>query len=75
MKTVIKILLLSIITFSLSLYAQDKNDYSNEPGYVDFGNLTSFMKSDNVTEVNVEGYLMKMSVILLKKATPNYLKC
>ncbi len=70
MKTAIKILMLLIISFSLSVFAQDKEDYSNEPGYVNFGNLTSFMKSDNVTEVNVEGYLMKMISNLTEKSDP-----
>ena len=70
MKTAIKIFMLLIISFSLSVFAQDKENYSNEPGYVDFGNLTSFMKSDNVTEVNIEGYLMKMVSNLTEKSDP-----
>ncbi len=70
MKTAIKIFLLLIMSFSLSVFAQDKEDYSNEPGYVNFGNLASFMKSDNVTEVNIEGYLMKMVSNLTEKSDP-----
>jgi len=70
MKTAIKIFLLLIISFSLSVFAQDKEDYSNLPGYVNFGNLASFMKSDNVTEVNIEGYLMKMVSNLTEKSDP-----
>jgi hypothetical protein len=70
MKTVVKILMFFVIAFSLSVFAQDKENYSNEPGYVDFGNLTSFMKSDKVTEVNIESYLLKMVSNLTEKNDP-----
>jgi len=70
MKNVIKIFFVLIIAFSLSSFAQDKKDYSNEPGYVDFGNLASYMKSDKVTEVNIESYLLKMVSNLTEKNDP-----
>jgi len=70
MKTTIKILMFFVIAFSLSVFAQSKDDYSNEPGYVDFGNLSSYMKSDKVTEVNIESYLLKMVSNLTEKSDP-----
>jgi Domain of unknown function (DUF4252) len=59
-KKLIKILPLIIIVFSCSLAAQEKGDYSNDPGYVDFGDLAKFYNGDDVTEVLVEKNLLKL---------------
>ena len=60
MKKILGLIAVLIFIASVNLSAQDKQDYKNDPGYVDFGNLSEFLKSDNVTEVNIEGYLLKM---------------
>ena len=60
MKKIINLMLFLIITASVGLNAQDKANYKNDPGYVDFGNLSEYMKNDNITEVNIESYLLKM---------------
>ena len=70
MKSIIKILLAFIFAFTAMSFAQEKEDYSNEPGYADFGNLSSYMKTDKVTEVNIEGYLLKMVSNLTSKSDP-----
>ncbi len=54
-------LILTILLFSaMSAFAQDKTDYSSEPGYVDFGNLSKYMTGDNVKEINLDANLLKM---------------
>jgi Domain of unknown function (DUF4252) len=60
MKNLLKILPVLILFFSINLLAQEKNDYSNDPGYVDFGNLTKFQNDSDVTEVLVESNLLRM---------------
>ncbi len=60
MKKIIGFAAIIIFIFSAGMYAQDKTDYKNDPGYVDFGNLSEYLKNDNVTEVNIESYLLKM---------------
>lgn len=56
----LKLLLVLIIVSAFSLYAQNKADYSNDPGYVNFGNLSKFMTGDNVTEVTIGANLLQM---------------
>ncbi len=51
--SIIFIMLLSVCT-----YAQD--DYSKEPGYFDFGDLSVFEKGDGVTEVFLESNILQM---------------
>ncbi|MCH7972428.1 MAG: DUF4252 domain-containing protein [Bacteroidetes bacterium] len=60
MKYFKRISLLAIFLFALTVNAQDDKDYINEPGYVDFGTLTSFYKGDEVTEVFLDEHLLKM---------------
>jgi len=48
-----------ILTASVSL-AQKNDDYSKYPGYFDFGNLSHFIKGDNVTEVNIDSHLLSL---------------
>jgi hypothetical protein len=50
--------------------AQDK-DYSKEPGYVDFGDLTSFETGEGVTEVYLEENLLKMVAKIAKESEPD----
>ncbi len=70
MKSTIKILLVLILAAAANIFAQDKEDFSKYPGYVDFGDLSRFMKSDKVTEVNLESYLLKMVSNLTAKDEP-----
>ena len=70
MKNTIKIFLAVTLLFSLTALAQEKEDYSKEPGFVDFGNLSPYLNSDKVTEVNIEGYLLKMVSNLTQKDDP-----
>lgn len=60
MKKIIYAVLLVFMTASINLFAQNKADYKNDPGYVDFGNMSKYLNGDNVTEVNIESYLLKM---------------
>jgi Domain of unknown function (DUF4252) len=60
MKNLLKLLPVLILFFSISLCAQEKYDYSNDPGYVDFGDLSKFQNDSDVTEVLVERNLLKM---------------
>lgn len=75
MKNIIKIFLAITILFSITSFAQDKKeDYSKYPGYVNFGNLSPYLKSDNVTEINIESYLLKMVSNLTEKDDPELSK-
>ncbi len=60
MKKLIKIIPIIIFLFSINLAAQEKYDYSNDPGYVDFGDLTKFYENNDVTEVLVEKNLLRL---------------
>ncbi len=74
MKKIIGLVAVLIFTATFNLCAQDKQDYKNDPGYVDFGNLSEFLNSDNVTEVNIEGYLLKMVGNATKENDPELSK-
>ncbi len=68
-----RILFLIPVLFALAavtVCAQNKEDYSKYPGYVDFGSLAPFMNSENMTEVNIEGYLLKMVSGMTSKEDP-----
>ncbi len=60
MKNLVKIFSIMVILFSISLSAQEKYNYSNDPGYVDFGDLAKFQNDSDVTEVIIESNLLKM---------------
>jgi hypothetical protein len=68
MKTIklIQILLL----FSFALFAQS-SDLKNEPGYVDFGDFSSFETSTGVTEVILEEDLLSTLAQLSSEEDPN----
>ncbi len=69
MKTLTKYFSAFLFAFTLSLTAQQK-DYSNEPGYVDFGNLTMFETGESVTEVYLDENLLKMVSKITKESEP-----
>ena len=57
-----KILIKTTVLFLLlggMVFAQN-DDYSQYPGYVDFGNFEKYEDSDNITEVLIEEHLLKM---------------
>ena len=58
-RTIIKQTFLLLLIAAFSISAQ-KKDYSNEPGYVNFGNFDEFAQGDEVAEVIVEQNLLKM---------------
>jgi len=60
MKNLIKIFPVLLFFFCAGLTAQEKYDYSNDPGYVDFGDLAKFQDGSDVTEVLVEKNLLRM---------------
>lgn len=68
MKT--KSILIAVLFFATSLFAQ-KYDYSNEPGYVDFGNLTALDNGETVTEVLIEKNLLNMVAKMSKSEEPD----
>ena len=55
-----KLMIIIIFAFSFSAFAQQQGDYSKEPGYFDFGNITSLKDGEMVTEVYLEEPLLKM---------------
>ena len=60
--------LLFFAMFSV-LFAQGK-DYSNDPGYVDFGDLTEFESGESVTEVYLDENLLQMVAKIAKENEP-----
>lgn len=52
------------------VYAQNK-DFTNEPGYVDFGDLTQFETGEGVTEVYLEENLLKMVSKITNESEPD----
>lgn len=60
MKIRIKIIFAVLLCLSITALAQEKGDYSNDPGYANFGDLSAFQKGDDVTEVYIEHNLLQM---------------
>lgn len=55
-----KIFLVLFFAFSVGLFAQQKEDYSKEPGYFDFTELVKIKNAVPTTEVYLEEPLLKM---------------
>lgn len=62
---------LTVLFFAMFsvLFAQSK-DYTNEPGYVEFGDLTEFETGESVTEVYLDGNLLKMVAKIAQENEP-----
>ncbi len=60
MKKFAGLFLTVVLAAVVSVYPQEKIDYSGQPGYVDFGNLAKFMTGDKVTEINLDANMLKM---------------
>ena len=58
MKTFKKLTVL-LLLITIQAFAQ-KKDYSNEPGYVDFGNLSQFDSGERVVEVKIDEKYLRM---------------
>jgi hypothetical protein len=64
---------ISIIVFLAAVFAgisAQKKDYSKEPGYVNFGDLSRLENDDSGTEVFLEEHLLKMAAKLSQKEDP-----
>ncbi|MBT8385778.1 MAG: DUF4252 domain-containing protein [Ignavibacteria bacterium] len=59
-----------LVLFSIALVAQS-NELKNEPGYVDFGDLSSFENSTGVTEVILEEDLLSTLAQISSEEDPN----
>jgi hypothetical protein len=55
-----KLFFVLMLAFSASVFAQQQGDYSKEPGYFDFGDITSLKAGEFTTEVYLEEPLLKM---------------
>ena len=63
-----KYLFIIITLLTFGVYAQE--DYSREPGYFDFGDLTVFEKGDGVTEVFLESNILNMVAAITEDEEP-----
>ncbi len=55
-----KLIIAIMLAASFGIFAQQQGDYSKEPGYFDFGNITSLKEGEMMTEVYLEEPLLKM---------------
>ncbi|MGE5465522.1 MAG: DUF4252 domain-containing protein [Syntrophothermus sp.] len=62
-------LLFFLLTFTCSSFAQ-YGDYKKEPGYIEFGDLTSFESGEKVTEVMLDERLLKLAAGFTHKEDP-----
>lgn len=56
----------ALALFTINAYSQ-KRDYSKEPGYISFGDLSSLETDDSGTEVFLEEHLLKMAARMSQK--------
>lgn len=59
MKTLISTITLLLFLASINLFAQEQ-DYSKEPGYINFGDLVSLEDGEEVTEILIEEKLLRL---------------
>ena len=69
MKTQFKLFAIIMILLSVSMFAQ-KKDYSKEPGYIEFGDLSALEEGESFTEVIIEEHLLRMVAKLAKHEEP-----
>lgn len=55
-----KLIMVIMLALSFTTFAQQQGDYSKEPGYFDFGNITVLKDGEMLTEVYLEEPLLKM---------------
>lgn len=52
---------LMLITFAgANVSAQEKEDYKNDPGYLDLSDMSKFMQGERVTDIELESNMLKM---------------
>ncbi len=73
MKNLTKYFAIVFFVFVGVTSAQNK-DYSKEPGYVDFGDMSSFETGEGVTEVYLEENLLKMVGKIAKESEPDVME-
>lgn len=66
MKKLISLLIFCAAVLCSNSFAQD-TDYKKEPGYIEFGDLTSLETGDRVTEVLLDERLLKLAAGFSKK--------
>jgi hypothetical protein len=71
MKRLTKLFLAAMVVFFITGINAQKKDYSKEPGYANFGDLTSFTSNDSETEVYLEEHLLKMVARTTQKEEPD----
>lgn len=59
MKNLIKLFAVALLLLSSAVYAQEA-DYSKEPGFVDFGDVSAFENEDTFVEVILNERLLRM---------------
>ena len=59
MKKITSFLIVLVFASMTTMFAQEEN-YTNEPGFVDFGTLSLFNEDDLVTEILIEEKLLRM---------------
>jgi len=60
MKNLINLFAILIIISTATIYGQDDNKYINEPGYINFGDMSMFNEEDMTTEIVIEEKLLRM---------------
>lgn len=55
----IKMLLVLLFAVTLTTFAQQKDDYSTDPGYFDYSEYTQFKNVEPITAVHLEGPMLK----------------
>ena len=51
---------LMLITFAgANALAQEKEDYKNDPGYLDLSDMSKYMQGDRVTDIELESNMLK----------------
>lgn len=66
MKKLISLFIFSLAVLSTSSLAQN-TDYKKDPGYIEFGDLSSFQSGDNASEILLDERLLKLAAENSKK--------
>lgn len=64
-----KYIFIVMVLVSFTTFAQ--KDYSNEPGYFDFGDLSAFETGEGVTEVFLESNILRMVASATEEKEPD----
>ncbi|RPI73064.1 MAG: DUF4252 domain-containing protein [Ignavibacteriales bacterium] len=63
-----KLIIIFISLFAVTVLAQE--DYTKEPGFFDFGDLTNFEQGDGVTEVFLESNILQLVASVTEDEEP-----